>query len=139
MRNYIKNIFICLTLISAIAFTSCDNSEDGLPVELTIEEKVQVLESDEWLLKGFEDRVMHTYADGKQFTFYGTDSVFGQAIPVTEAYVIEGDLLTFDFNFGNIFTYDLKVSCDNNIVEFFKDGELNKTLYKRGSNYEECL
>lgn len=136
MKKYLQ---ITLVLFTIITFINCDNSNEETLTELTIEEKVQVLESSEWLLKGFEDRVMHTYTDGKQFTFYGSDSVFGQAIPGTESYTIEGELLTIDFNFGNVFTFEIKVSCENNIVEFFKDGELNKTLYKRGSNYQECL
>lgn len=139
MKNIINKVFVCLTLISTIGFTSCEDSTEGLPVELTIEQKVTVLESDEWLVKGFEDRVMHTFDSGKRFTYYGTDSVFGAAIPGTEDYTIVGELLMMDFNFGNVFTYDIKVSCDNNIVEFYRDGELNTTLYRRGSNYQDCL
>ena len=140
MKNIFNRIFICLLFISTVTLTSCnDSSEDLIVEELSIQEKVQILESSEWLLAGFEDRVMHTFTDGEQFTYYGTDNVFGEAIPGTKEYTITGELLTIDFNFGNIFTYDLIVSCDNNIVELFRDGELNTTLYRRGSNYQECL
>ena len=38
-----------------------------------------------------------------------------------------------------IATYDLKFSCDNNIVDFFINGEPHSTLFKLGSNYEQCL
>ncbi len=123
-----------------ITLIACsDPSEDLIVEELSIQEKVQILEGSEWLLAGFEDRIMNTFSEGEQFTYYGTDNVFGEAIPGTEDYIIEGDLLTMDFHFGNVSTFDIKVSCDNNIVEWFKDGELNKTLYRRGSNYQECL
>ena len=138
MKNIINRIFICFMF--TITLIACsDPSEDLIVEELSIQEKVQILEGSEWLLAGFEDRVMHTFVDGEEFTFYGSDNVFGEAIPGTKEYTITGDLLTIDFNFGNIFTYEVKVSCDNNIVEWFKDGELNKTLYRRGSNYQECL
>lgn len=140
MKNTINKFFLCLTLISTIGFTNCENSNDNLDLELTIQEKIAILQTGEWLLKDFEDRVMHTFANGERFTFYGTNSDFSEpAIPGTQDYSISGDLLTMDFHFGNTGTYDLKVSCDNNIVEFFVDGELHSTYYKRGSNYQDCL
>ncbi|MBT4412677.1 MAG: hypothetical protein HOC83_01190 [Polaribacter sp.] len=140
MSTLKKGIFAIFTLTSLLFFTSCEDSSNDIPAELTIQNKVEILKSGEWLLKGFEDRVMHTYKDGKQFTYYGTDSVFtDEAIPGTQSYTIEGDNLTFDYNFGNIRTFEVKISCDNNIIEFYDNGELNKTLYRRGSNYMNCL
>lgn len=140
MKNFLNKTFVLLALVSTIGFTNCESAEENLPVELTIEEKVQLLESSEWLLKGFEDRVMHTFENGEKFTYYGIDSVFGEAIPGTQEYKIENGKFVVDFNFGNIVTYsEVKFSCDNRIVEFYRDGELNNTLYKRNSNYEECL
>ena len=140
MNNISKKLFFYLTLFIAIGFTSCEDSSEELSTELTIQNKVEILKSGEWLLKGFEDRIMHTFKDGKRFTYYGTDNVFtDEAIPETQSYTVSGDLLTMDFNFGNVFTYDVKVSCNDNIIEFYKDGELNTTLYRRGSNYKDCL
>jgi hypothetical protein len=140
MKNTLNKIFVCFALISTIGFTNCNDSSDDLPLELTIQDKVALLEGSEWLVKDFEDRVMRTFISGERHTYYGSDSVFSDtAIPGTEAYTITGELLTIDFNFGNVFTYELEFSCDNNIVEFYKDGVLNTTLYKRGSNYEACL
>jgi len=140
MKNFSKQFIYTITLFLAIGFTSCDDSDDALSAELSIQQKVTLLEGSEWLLKGFEDSVIYTFADGERFTYYGTDSVFSEtAIPGTQVYTISGDLLTMDFNFGNISTYELKFSCDNAIVEFYVDGELNSTLYKRDSNYQNCL
>tara|TARA_R110002126_G_scaffold142037_3_gene287561 strand:+ start:17537 stop:17956 length:420 start_codon:yes stop_codon:yes gene_type:complete len=139
MNSIKKTFFICLTVIAA-SFTSCEDASNDISTELTIQNKVEILKSGEWLLKGFEDSVMHTYKDGKQFTYYGTDSVFSdEAIPGTQAYVIDGEQITFDYNFGNMATYEVKISCDNNIIEFYSNGELNKTLYKRDSDYKNCL
>lgn len=136
----IKNNFFFFLSLCLIAFSSCENSNEETSLELTIQDKLEILKSGEWLLKGFEDKVMHTYKEGKQFTFYGTDSVFeDEAIPGTQAYSIDGEQLTFDYNFGNIKTYDVKVSCDNNIVEFYDNGVLSKTLFKRDSNYKNCI
>jgi hypothetical protein len=140
MKITLNKIFICLTFISTIGLTNCNDSDEILPLELTIQDKVALLESGEWLVKGFEDSVMRTFVAGERFTFYGSDTIFLEpAIPGTEDYTITGEVLTIDFNFGTIRTFELIFSCDNNIVEFFENGGLNTTLYKRGSNYEECL
>jgi hypothetical protein len=136
MRTFKNKIIFSFLLFVAMSFSSCEDAS----TELTIESKVEILESDEWLLKDFEDRVMHTFANGERFTYYGTDSNFDEdAIPGTQTYTISGELLIMDFNFGNISTYEVKVFCNNNILEFYRDGELNTTLYRRGSNYKECL
>ncbi len=134
-----KIIFICLAIFSINTLISCDNTKDDIDKELTIQEKVTLLESSQWLLKGFEDSVMYEFNDGKRFTFYGEDTVFTDPIPGTNEYKVVDDLLFIDFNFGNDATYEVKISCNNNIVEFMVDGELNSTLFKSGSNYEQCL
>jgi hypothetical protein len=119
---------------------SCSDSNDTSNLELSIQDKIQLLEIGEWHPEGFETNVMYTFSNGERFTFYGSNGEYTEpAIPGTQAYTITGDLLTLDFNFGNMATYDIIFSCDNNIVKFFEDGELKHTLYKRGSNYEECL
>jgi hypothetical protein len=83
---------------------------------------------------------MHTFAGGERFTYYGADHVFSdEAIPGTVDYLIDGNLLSMDFHFDHVYTFEIKVSCDSNIIEFYRDGELNTTLYKRGSNYLDCL
>lgn len=135
----LKPILKLITLFYVVIFFACETQNEEFIKELKIEEKVSLLEGSEWLLKGFEDRVMHTFSNGKHFTFYGTDDVFSdEALPAPANYAISGDLLTIDFHFGHIYNYDLKFSCENTTVEFYKDGELNKTLYKRNSNYKQC-
>lgn len=109
-------------------------------MELTLEAKLDILEKSEWLVKDFEDRLMHTYENGKRLTYYGTDSIFTEeALPATQIYTVSGNLLEMDFNFGNKVVYELEFSCNNTIVKFYKDVELNATLYKRNSNYKQCL
>ena len=123
-----------------MALANCNNANEDLPLELTIQDKVILLESGEWLLKGFETNVMHTFKAGKKYTFYGSGNVFSnEAIPGTQEYTISGEMLTINYNFGNITSYQLKFSCDNSIVEFYINGKLNTTLYKRNSNYKQCL
>lgn len=140
MKTNTKKIIICLTIISTIGFTSCNQSEENLEQALSLEAKIELLEKSEWLVKDFEDRVMHTFAKGERFTYYGSDNEFSdEALPGTQAYKVSGNVLEMDFNFGNIFIYELVFSCDNTIVEFYRDGELNTTLYKRNSNYKKCL
>lgn len=140
MKTTVKKVSIFITLIIAIALTSCEDFNEEFTEELTIQQKVALLESGEWLLKGFEDRVMYTFENGERFTFYGTDTVFvDKAIPGTEDYSISGDFLILDLNFGNIKTYELQFSCHHNIAELYENGELHTTMYKRGSNYEQCL
>jgi hypothetical protein len=140
MKTLIKIVFTIFTLSSILFFSSCENSSNEIQKELTILEKVVLLESNEWLLKGFEHNTMHTFAGGERFTYYGTDHVFSEeAIPGTVDYLIDGNLLSMDFHFDHVYTFEIKVSCDSNIIEFYRDGELNTTLYKRGSNYLDCL
>lgn len=140
MKTILNKFIVCFTLLSVLVFTSCNDSKDDLDLELSIQQKLAVLQTGDWLLKGFEDRVMHTFSDGKRFTFYGTENIFSDiAIPGTQAYTISGELLTLDFNFGNVKTYEVIVSCENNIVEFYEDGELNATYFKKDSNYKDCL
>jgi hypothetical protein len=108
--------------------------------ELSIQEKVAVLESSERLLMGFEDRVMHTSLSGERHTYYGTDHVFfDETILGNVDHLIDGNLLSMDFHFDHVYTFEIKVSCDSNIIEFYRDGELNTMLYKSGSNYLDCL
>lgn len=140
MKPNFKRTFLNLILIASIVFTSCSSTKESLDLELATTSKIEVLENGEWLLKDFEDRVMYAFVNGERLTYYGVDNVFqDQAIPGKEAYTISGDSITLDFNFGNIVTYQVKFSCDNTIVEFYRDGALNTTLYKRNSNYKNCL
>ena len=140
MKAILNKTFICLTLLSTIVFTNCDNSNEELPLELSIQNKVELIENGQWLLKGFETNVMYAFVAGERLTYYGKDGDFPEAaIPGTQAYTITGELLTLDFNFGNFGLYELRFSCDNNIVEFYLDGEIHSTLYKRESNYKDCL
>ena len=136
MKALLKSIFV-LTLVSV--FASCESAYEEQPKTLNIQEKVALLEGNEWLLKDFEDRVMHTFVDGKRQTQYGEDSVFFEVLPGKETYEIVGDLLKMDFNFGHVYTFEVRVSCENRIVEFYREGELNTTLYLRGANYKSCL
>lgn len=139
MKNSSNKLFFYFLLLTAFSFTNCENSND-LPAELNIQQKVALLEGSEWLLKGYEDRVMHTFKDGKKFTYYGSNNVFSQnPIPNALDYTIVGDMITIDYNFGNIRTYEIKFSCNNNIVELSENGEPGMFLYKRGSNYQTCL
>ncbi|MDP5093399.1 MAG: hypothetical protein NWQ17_08805 [Polaribacter sp.] len=139
MKNSRNKFLVLFTLISTLTFTNCENSNE-LPTELSIQQKVALLEGSEWLLKGFEDRVMHTFKDGKKFTYYGTNNVFSETpIPGAFDYTITGNLLTIDLNFGNIKTYEVAFSCNNTIVKFYENGELNSELYKKDSNYKSCL
>ncbi len=82
---------------------------------------------------------MYEFKAGERYTFYGENTIFIEPIPGTNDYTITDNLFFIDFHFGNSGTYDLKFSCDDTIVEFFVDGELNSTLYKLGSNYKDCL
>lgn len=131
--------WICL-LVGLFLLWSCNESEGQIPrEELTIESKIEVLEKGEWLLKGFEDRVMYTFKNGKRYTHYGEDGRFEEPIPNTNNYFPFNFKLTIDFNFGTIKEFEVTLSCNNNIVALHENNELNTILYKRGTNYTGCL
>ena len=132
-------ILIFLTVLSINAFISCDDTKENVDLELTIQEKIESLEKSQWLLEGFESNVMYTFVQGKRYTHYGTDGVFGEPIPGTIDYNSMDEFLFMDFNFDNSATYDLKFSCDDTIVAFLQNGERHSRLFRLGSTYEQCL
>ena len=140
MKPLITKICICLLFVSSLLITGCENND--VIQELTIQEKIEMLENNEWLIYNGDDaNVMYKFADGKRFNSYKSEGVWHEGSTVSSAdYMAEGDLLTMDFYFGNVYTYNIEFSCNNNIVKFYIDGELaNNTLYKRNSNYKDCL
>ncbi|CAL2086944.1 Lipocalin-like protein [Tenacibaculum sp. 190524A05c] len=139
MKNLKKQILNSLAILALVFVVSCSESEDNLPQELSIQEKVTLLENGEWLLKDFEDSVMHTFVNGERLTFYGTEGKFTEPIPGKNAYTIVDSKLMIDYNFGNTKTYELRVSCNNNIIEMYSDNEIQNTLYRKDSNYKDCL
>lgn len=139
MKNFSKQFIYTITLFLAFGFSSCEDENEVISTELTIQQKVTLLESSEWLLEGFEDRVLYTFKDGKQFTYYGVNTIFDEnPIPGTFEYTITGNLLTVDQHFGNVFTYELSFTCDTTIAILSRDGSIGR-LFKRGSNYQDCL
>lgn len=74
MRTFKKSIFSIIIMASLLFFASCEtNQETELELTLT---KVEMLESGEWLLKGFEDSVMYTFDNGERATYYGENGEF---------------------------------------------------------------
>ncbi|WP_397447711.1 hypothetical protein [Polaribacter sp. R77954] len=138
MKTVSKSIFILVTIVGLVLCSSCETNQEA---ELDItQNNIELLENGEWLLKDFEETIMYTFANGERATYYGENSVFSdEPIPGKHAFTFQENILTIDLNFGNIVTYEVQFSCDNNIVEFYEDGQLNSTLYKRDTNYTSCL
>ena len=140
MKNKMNKVVGLFIVTFVILFTSCNDDSNDYGAPLTIDEKVAVLETQEWLLKDFEDSVMYTFSNGERFTYYAVDNEFtSEAIPGTIDYTISGDLLTMDFHFGNVKTYEVEFTCNNSIVNFYADGIIQLTLYERGSDYLNCI
>lgn len=139
MKNLKNQILRGLAILTLTFVVSCAKTEDELPQELTIEDKVAILENGEWLLKDFEDAVMYTFKNGERSTYYGTEGKFTEPIPEKNDYTVVDSKLMIDFNFGNTGTYELRVSCNNNIIEMYEGNVLNSTLYRKDSNYKDCL
>lgn len=139
MKNLKNQILRGLVILTLTFVVSCAKSEDELPQELTIEDKVAILENGEWLLKDFEDAVMYTFKNSERSTFYGEEGNFTEPIPGKHSYKIIDSKLIIDFNHGNTKSYELKVTCNNNIIEMYEDDNLNSTLYRKDSNYKDCL
>ncbi|TCP23974.1 hypothetical protein EV195_107140 [Tenacibaculum skagerrakense] len=139
MKNLKNQILRGLAILTLTFVVSCAKSEDELPQELTIEDKVAILENGEWLLKDFEDAVMYTFKNGERSTYYGTEGKFTEPIPGKHSYKIIDSKLMIDFNHGNTKSYELKVTCNKNIIEMYEDDNLISTLYRKDSNYKDCL
>ena len=140
MKTNSNTFFVILTVIGL--FVSCSDSADNVSEELSIQEKIEFLESSEWLRKNGdnEPNVMYTFSEGKRFNSYKSEGVWHDGSKVSSAdYIAEGNLLTMDFYFGHVYTYNIEFSCDNNIINFFIDGELTDILFKRNSSYKNCI
>ncbi len=137
MRIATKSVFNIIAILSFVFFSNCESNQE---TELEISSKLELLENGEWLLKGFEDKVMYTFTNGERATYYGENDVFSnEPIPGKHAYSFQENKITIDLNFGNMVTYEIKFSCNNTIVEFYIDEKLNSTLYQRNSRYKDCL
>ena len=133
------NQIVFVGIILLLVLSSCTSNEDELPKKLTIEDKIELLEKGDWLLKGFEKNVKHTFKNGKQSTFYGIDGVFTTPIPRELDYYLTNQKLTINYGSGNIKSYDVEFSCENSIVSFFLNKEISQVLYKEGSDYQSCV
>lgn len=133
------NQIVFIGIIILLGFTSCNSNDDELPKELTIEDKIELLEKGDWLLKGFEKNVKHTFNNGKRSTFYGIDGVFTTPIPRAFDYYKTNEKLTINYGGSNIKSYEVEFSCENTIVSFFINKEILQVLYKEGSNYKTCI
>ncbi|WP_431167145.1 hypothetical protein [Tenacibaculum halocynthiae] len=133
------NLIVFIGIIILLGFASCNSNDDELPKELTIEDKIELLEKGDWLLKGLEKNVKHTFKSGKRSTFYGIDGVFTTPIPRTFDYYKTNEKLTINYGGSNIKSYEVEFSCENTIVSFFINKEVLQVLYKEGSSYKTCI
>lgn len=139
MTAFHKCIFTSATILTLIFCTSCQTDENYITDDF--QTKIELLEQGKWVLKDFENNVMYAFSNGERATYYGEKGEFPDTpIPEKHTYSFQDNKITLDLNFGNVFTYELKFSCNNNILEFFDDkGKLNTTLYRKDSNYQTCL
>ena len=63
-----------------------------------------------WHLVGYEDNVMYQFEDNYRYSIYSMDGNFGgleDAGNSPNPYTIENDIITIDFFFGNIVSYQM--------------------------------
>lgn len=125
-------------LMAVIGFvSSCQNNEPG-----TI--------TGRWIMEGFENSVRVEYQDGIEYTIYANgDGVFPTLVEWVQAnpgilqhnYVVEGDSLIVDLNFGNYARSEMVFKCSNDVVHLNRtsvSGPFTVKLYREGHDIGVC-
>lgn len=125
-------------LMAVIGFvSSCQNNEPG-----TI--------TGRWIMEGFENSVRVEYQDGIEYTIYANgDGVFPTLVEWVQAnpgilqhnYVVEGDSLIVDLNFGNYARSEMVFKCFNDVVHLNRtsvSGPFTVKLYREGHDISVC-
>ena len=105
-----------------------------------------------WHLVGYENNVMYQFVDtevfadaGLKYTIYSTDGIFddleGENTGGTpNPYSIVENIITIDYHFGNIVSYEMNYQCDGQVVEFYDSdyNEVSFTLFREYYDYDQC-
>ena len=87
-----------------------------------------------WHLVGYEDNVMYQFVDtelfadaGYKYTIYSTDGNFDDlegdntgGTPNPYSVSVIGDIITIDYHFGNLVSYQMIYKCNGQVVEFYQ-------------------
>jgi len=117
---------LLIAAVCATALASCTTKE-----ECTIQGR--------WVLEGFNN-TMYEFTDSLQYTIYSTTGTFGtiaDAIPNPHVWVMDGDTIDIDLNFGNHLRAYPVFDCDCNVLELVTS---NATIAhrKEGTTAADC-
>ena len=97
-----------------------------------------------WHLVGYEDAVMYQFVDnepfanaGYKYTIYSIDGVFDELDGdmtggTPHPYSIVDDIITIDYHFGNVVSYQMNFLCNGQVVELISDEYEIMILYREG-------
>ena len=102
-----------------------------------------------WHLVGYEDAVMYQFVDnepfanaGYKYTIYSIDGVFDELDGdmtggTPHPYSIVDDIITIDYHFGNVVSYQMNFLCNGQVVELISDEYGIMILYREGYIYDD--
>jgi len=132
-----KGLQLVLLMAAVVLMSSCQKDEPG-----TI--------TGRWIMEGFENAVRVEYQDGIEYTIYANgDGVFPSLADWVAAnpgvmqhnYVVEGDSLIVDLNFGNYARSEMVFKCSNDVVHLNRtsvSGPFTEKLYREGHDISAC-
>ena len=93
-----------------------------------------------WHLVGYEDNIMYQFENNYRYSIYSLDGTFGgieDAGASPNPYILNGDIITLDFFFGNVVSYEMNYTCSGQVVEFkfIENGIVHSILYREGFDY----
>ena len=103
-----------------------------------------------WHIVGYEDAVMYQFVDnepfanaGNKYTIYSIDGHFddleGDMTGGTpHPYSIVDDVITIDYHFGNVVSYQMNFLCNEQVVELISDEYGVMTLFREYYDYSQC-
>jgi len=92
-----------------------------------------------WVLEGF-DNTLYEFTDSLRYTIYSTTGSFGtiaDAIPNPHSWVMDGDTIDIDLNFGNHLRAYPVFDCDCNVLELVTDS-WTISHRKEGTSADDC-
>tara|TARA_B110000046_G_C12947021_1_gene378436 strand:+ start:643 stop:1032 length:390 start_codon:yes stop_codon:yes gene_type:complete len=125
---------LLLILLVAMSFMSC---EKDTPIPTANMEG-------KWVIEGDNPNTMYIFEDGIRYTYYcvyddcntwfrqSCEAGDSNAIPETNSYTFDNDILTIDLNFGNFLITPITFDCDGEIATLETPGY---NLYSLGT---EC-
>lgn len=135
-----KKVMIAFLMIATLMSCQDETTNNDDMTEATILGR--------WVPEGFEDNVRYLITEDKIYTVYhdgngefptNAEIIADNPVTLTHDYVIEGEVVVTDLNFGNFDRWVPSFHCENEVLHLNKeDGSSYETYYREGHDISDC-